>query len=141
MGKSNTSDGVQPSVGTSKQSRNSVLGFGSGDDYDKLNDDQYADLIDNHVFDINVNNVVHNIYIDHIDKHDNDSGYHHHHGPSDHDILYHPDNECDNEHDTPITIHYDFGSRYVIYGPAKHDHTAAVHDDHDLARVAEHRSG
>jgi len=73
------------------------------------------------------NNVIHNIYIDHVDKSSNDSGYHHHHlaakdGHNNLNIIYHNDDECNNDLDTPITIHYGFGSNYLLYGPAKHTH-------------------
>lgn len=75
---------------------------------------------------------VHNIFIDHV-NHSGESNQHHHHGPGDNDILIHHDDECDNDHDTPITIHYDFGSDYIKYGPANHIHDkpATKTDDYD----------
>ena len=74
---------------------------------------------------------VHNIFIDHVD-HSDESNKHHHHGDGD-DILIHYDDECNNNDETAVTIHYGFGSNHVLYGPANHTHDkpAAETDDYD----------
>ena len=124
MDKSNTDNGVQPPVRASEQSRNSVLGSG-------LNDDDYADLIDNYVFDININNVIHNLYIDHLD-HGDDSKYHHHHRTNDRhnghlDIIHHKSDEYHFGYDDLNGSHKHYldniGGFDNEYGPANHNHS------------------
>ena len=61
--------------------------------------------------------------------------FHHHHGPTVNDILIHDNDECNNDNETSITIHYGFGSEYVVYGPAHHDHGTV--NEHNT-RNAEH---
>ena len=123
MGKSNTGDGVQPPVRESEQSYNSVFGFDTDDD-NNVNDDKYADLIDNYQFDINVNNVIHNVYLDHLD-HSGDSKFHHHHltakdGYNDNlDFIHHHHDDGARGHDHNIRT----GVNYDDYGPDDHDHS------------------
>lgn len=125
---------------TRQQSRHTVLDIESSDD-DYINDNKYSDLIDNYKLN---NNVVHNIYIDHIDKHDNDSGFHHHHRTrdlNDLNILYH---NLDNHYDRSDLHDHEYidtddinttgNDHYQYYGAAKHDHNDRVDG------VAEHWS-
>jgi len=90
-----------------------------------INDDKYADLIDNYQFDINVNNVIHNLYIDHLD-HSGDSNYHHHHNTADDrhndhlNVVIHNDDDCDPDDNIYV---YTRPDKHNEYGPASHDHS------------------
>ena len=90
-----------------------------------LNDDKYADLIDNYKFDININKHIHNVYIDHID-HSGESEYHHHHSPEG-GILHHKHAHKltvnDEGHGHKLQRHYELnlvGNEH--YGFNTHDH-------------------
>ena len=125
MGKSNTDNGVQPPIRERELSYDSVFGF------DSINDDEYNDLINNYK---QHNNVVHNIYIDHID-HSGESDYHHHHlstkdGHNNLNIVYH-DHDCDPDDNLYLGRYYnEYDYDLDQYGPRNHNHS----DD----RVAEH---
>ena len=91
-----------------------------------INDDDYADLIDNYVFDINLTTKrkFHNIFIDHVD-HSGESNYHHHHPAKnghDHNVVNHND-DCDPD-DNIYVGHFNNEFDYDLkqYGPRNHDH-------------------
>ena len=71
-------------------------------------------------------NPIHNIFIDHVDKSSNDSGYHHHHGTNDHDILHHKHDGGDDRLHEHHLDDYDY-----IYSTAYHLHRTVEHDNHD----------
>ena len=130
MGKSDTTKWVLPPLRENQQSRNSVSSSRSRDDDDKLNDDKYAKLIDNYQFDINVNNVIHNVYLDHLD-HSGDSKFHHHHltakdGYNDNldFIHHHHDGASGHDHNIRTGVNYD------DYGPDDHDHSVDGATEH-----------
>ena len=73
------------------------------------------------------NNVIHNLFIDHVDKAAPDNGFHHHHGDGG-DIIIH---KHDGRYFGDGNITYvgnDHGSKhrhkvgYDKYGPPAHDH-------------------
>ena len=129
MGKSNTTDGVQPPVGEGKQSRNSVLGFSSrNDDIYVKHDDDINIRPDGHII-----YNVHNIFIDHID-HSSESKYHHHHSPEGgliHHKHYHGVNINDDGHGHKLNRYYSnnlVGNEH--YGSNNHDHSDNSSTEH-----------
>jgi len=60
--------------------------------------------------------VVHNVYIDHVDKSANDSGFHHHHGELEFNILYHK-HAYRGSHDHIVTVE---GNGYFGWHDHKH---------------------
>jgi len=98
-----------------------------------INDDEYDNLIDNYKF----HNVIHNIYLDHLD-HSDDSKFHHHHltakdGYNDNlDFIHHQHDDPDRNHDHLIGL-VNHTSDVHEYGPADHDHSDDGATEHGTA--------